>query len=310
VLGVSAIVALVLLLFVAFPAELLNSTLSEQYDRMIEARRARAPQWWTDFRAAVDRVPVLSTVLFVITAAVIFGFIDPRFGFDIVSLRVVLAYAIGLIILALGANYLTAAIAWRAWGLRATIDLRPFGLVLAIVGVAISRALEFLPGIMIGVFAGLVLLGTNSGTSRLRVTIVRAMVVWGVAVAAWIGYSVVAEPLVGTSFAGNLTVEVLVALTTEGLTALLVGMLPFSFLEGSVVFAASKRSWLVLYFSIVLTWVVVVLPLNFVELRGPIYQWAIVAVAFALLAVIVSAALAWRARRRARAEERELTPTR
>lgn len=199
VLGVSAVVALVLLLFVAFPAELLNSTLSEQYDRMIEARRARAPQWWTDFRATVDRVPVLSTALFVVVAAVIFGFIDPRFGFDIVSLRVVLACAIGLIILALGANYLTAAIAWRAWGLRATIDLRPFGLVLAIVGVAISRALEFLPGIMIGVFAGLVLLGTNSGTSRLRVTIVRAMVVWGVAVASWIGYSVVAEPLVGTS---------------------------------------------------------------------------------------------------------------
>jgi hypothetical protein len=296
VVGVAAVVALVLLLFVAFPAELLNATIAEQYDRAAENRGRRTPGWWTAFRAGIDRLPVVSGTILILIAAVIFGFVDPRFGFDIVSLRVVLACAIATFILVLLASLIAGGISRRAWDITPSIELRPLGLVLAVVGVVASRLLDFLPGIMIGMLAGLVLLGSAPATARLRVTIVRAMVIWGIAVAAWFGYSLFVGGLAGSSFAGNLVIETLVAVTTEGLTALLVGMLPLRFLEGSIVFRASKRSWAVLYFTIALTWVVVVLPMNFVALRGPIWQWAIVAVAFALLAVGVSVGLAVRAR--------------
>ena len=304
VLGVSAVIALVLLLFVTFPAELLNATISEQLGHA-DSRRDRTPGWWTAFQAGIDRVPVVSGTILVLIAAVIFGFIDPRFGFDIVSLRVVLACAIALFVMVLVTNLVAGGIARRKWDLVPRIELRPLGLILAVLGVLTSRLLDFVPGIMIGMLAGLVLLGSSSATSRLRATIVRAMVIWAFAVVAWLTYSVVVGGLAGTSFGGNLFVETLVAATTEGLTALLVGMLPLRFLEGSTVFRASKRSWAVLYFSIALTWVVVVLPMNFVALRGPILQWAIVAIAFALLAVGVSVAFAIRARRK-QAAEREI----
>ena len=116
---------------------------------------------------------------------------------------------------------------------------------------------------------------------------VKTGVVWGLAVLAWLGYSLLVGPLAGTSFAGNLTVESMVAITTEGLTALLIGLLPFKFLEGSAIWDHSKPLWIATWLGAAASWVLIVLPQNYGEIQGSIWVWGAVVAGFAVVALAI-----------------------
>ncbi|MEN9620675.1 MAG: hypothetical protein RL499_868, partial [Actinomycetota bacterium] len=76
--------ALAILLLVAFPAELLNSTVASNTRRIgrwyaaIDAGVTRATEWF----AAVTRTRALAAAVLVVLTSLIFGFIDPNYGFD------------------------------------------------------------------------------------------------------------------------------------------------------------------------------------------------------------------------------------
>ncbi len=93
--------------------------------------------------------------------------------------------------------------------------------------------------------------------------------------------------LAGTSFAGNLTIETMVAITAEGLTALLIGLLPFKFLEGSAIWAHNKILRAAVWLGAAASWVLIVLPQNFGEIQGSIWVWGAVVAGFAVVALVV-----------------------
>ena len=97
-------------------------------------------------KALLSSTPIAGGLIITALAAITFGFADPAFGFDLTSLRVVLACAIGLFFIGFIANLVTGRIVGRRWKLDTVMELKPFGLLLAIIGVVLSRLLEFTPG--------------------------------------------------------------------------------------------------------------------------------------------------------------------
>ncbi|MFL0713238.1 MAG: hypothetical protein ACJLS2_12080 [Microcella pacifica] len=109
--------ALAILLLVAFPTELLNSTLSANTRRFGRGFAAfeRGVDRVTDWFAAVTRTRAAAAAVLIVVTSVIFGFMDPSFGFDAVSLRLTLALAIGLFLVTYISSWISGAIIWRAW---------------------------------------------------------------------------------------------------------------------------------------------------------------------------------------------------
>jgi hypothetical protein len=79
----------------------------------------------------------------------------------------------------------------------------------------------------------------------------------------------------------------MVAITTEGLTALLIGLLPFKFLEGSAIWAHNKLLWGAVWLGAAASWVLIVLPQNYGEIQGSIWVWGAIVAGFAVVALTV-----------------------
>jgi hypothetical protein len=289
---VSAIeIGLVLLLLAVLPAHLLNATIAEQSERF-ERRfgKARAPGWLSRMSAWFRSAPVVGGILVTVATGILFGFADPKFGWTLASLRLVLAAGIALFLVGYVANALTGLVARVQWNIVAAVSTRPYGLVLTIVGVLISRLLHFSPGFLIGLILGLTIQGKSAAGFAWRTVILRTSIVLIMAIAAWIGYSTLtlggAEGE-GKSFGTALLVETLVAITTEGVVALLVELLPLRFLEGERVYAHSRVLWGVFYFLTLVVFVLAVVPWegNWDALHGSLWIWIVVLAAFAAICV-------------------------
>ncbi len=290
VLGAGGL-ALALLLLVAFPTELLNSTLSSNSQRLgrgfaaVEGAIARATAWFI----AVTRTPALAAAVVVLITSVIFGFVDPDFGFDLASLRLVLSLGIALFLVSYVTSWISGAIIKRAWGVESSIQLQPAALIFAVGGVALARVLDFSPGFLVGLVIGLEIATRTKEPYRSRATVVQLGVLAGVAVVAWIAYSIAtgmmpAEP----NFGQALTVDTLSATVVEGLTAAAVAILPLGFLEGRELFKHSKRLWLAVFLGLALLFSLLVLPLA-TNASGPSdwLVWGLVLIGFAAVTLIV-----------------------
>ncbi|MCA1943081.1 MAG: hypothetical protein LDL15_05690 [Yonghaparkia sp.] len=255
--------ALALLLLVAFPAELLNSTLSSNTGRLgrwfvaIERRAERATEWFT----RVSRTRALAAAVLVGLTSLIFGFVDPEYGFDPVSVRMTVSLAIGLFLITYVSAWISGAIARRAWGLETQVTLQPVALLFAVVGVVVARILEFSPGFLIGLVIGLDLLSRVDAAVRARVVVLSTSVTVGIAVAAWFGFSALTALSSGTpGWVELLISDALVATTAEGLTAAMASLLPLGFLAGHEVFRHSKPLWAGTFIVVATLFALIVLP--------------------------------------------------
>jgi hypothetical protein len=283
-------IGLVLLLLAAFPAHLLESTIAEQSERF-ERRfknRPKQPAWITRMIAWFRRAPVAGGILVTAATAIIFGFADPTFGFTLASLRLLLAAAIALFLVGYVANALTGFIARVAWKVEAEIHTRPWGLILTVVGVILSRLLHFAPGFLIGLILGLAIEGRSAAGYAWRLVVTRASIVIVMAILAWTGYSLLTlNGTEGGTFGSMLLVETLVAITTEGIVALLVELLPLRFLEGERIYAKSRILWGVFYVLTILVFVIAIVPWegNWSALGSSLWIWIGVLVLFALICI-------------------------
>jgi hypothetical protein len=168
------------------------------------------------------------------------------------------------------------------------VSTRPYGLILTIVGVLVSRFLHFSPGFLIGLILGLTIQGKSAAGFAWRTIVLRSSIVLVMAIAAWIGYSTLTlGGNEGGTFWSELLVETLVAVTTEGIVALLVELLPLRFLEGERVYEHSRVLWGVFYVLTLIVFVLAVVPWegNWDALHGTLLVWIIVLAAFALVCV-------------------------
>ncbi len=289
-------IALAILLLVAFPAELLNSTLASNTRRLgrwyaaIEGGVERATEWF----AAVTRTRALAAAILVVLTALIFGFVDPDFGFDPVSLRMTVSLAIGLFIVTYGASWISGAIIERVWDIPTRVGLQPAALVFAVLGVIVARLLEFSPGFLIGLVIGLDLLTRVGAPHRVRATLTNIGVMVGLSLLAWAGFSIATALASGEPTAlGLLVSDALVATTAEGLTAALAALMPLGFLQGHEIFRRSKLLWAVVFAAVAVLFSLIVLPTASGE-EGEVADvgfWMLIMVIFAAVTLTLWAVL-------------------
>jgi hypothetical protein len=280
-------IGLVLLVFAILPGHLLNATLAEQYERL-SARRPRraAPAWWTRLLALLHRAPVLGGLALTTITALLFGFADPRFGLTLVSLRLFLGLAIALAVVTYLTNVTVGRIMRARWNVEIVVSLRPLGLILTLVGVVVSRALDFSPGFLVGLVLGLVISEKSLSKHAWRAVLLRTSILLGLALLAWLGFSLFDSSNEGGTFASELAVETLVAITTEAVVGLMVELLPLKLLEGEKLFEKSKVVWGALYLLAVFIFVVAVVPWegNWATLGSSLWAWIGIVVGFGVVA--------------------------
>jgi hypothetical protein len=295
--------ALALLILVALPTELLNSSLSSNTSRLgrvygtVDRALTRAQDWLIRF----TRSRAVAAGLLVVLVAIIYGFVDPGFGFDIVSLRLVLSLAIAFFMLSFVASWISGLIIRRAWGATGVVAMQPTIILFAVIGVIVARVLDFSPGFLVGVAIGLELIQASKRVTA-RAVFVQLGVVTGLALTAWIAYSLF-EP--GNDFAGLLVEDTMVALTAEGLTGALIAIFPLKFLDGRDLWEVSKRLWVTAFLLVATSFALLVLPTAVEGTEVADYGvWLLVFAVFGVISLTV-----WfifvRADKRAAAADRE-----
>lgn len=257
-LAIAGGLALALLLLVALPTELLNSSLSSNTSRLgraygaIDGALTKAQDWLI----RVTRSRAIPAAVLVVLVAIIYGFVDPGFGLDVVSLRLVLSLAIAFFLLTFVASWVSGLIIRRLWGASGVVALQPSIILFALLGVVVARVLDFTPGFLVGIAIGLELVRASRQVAG-RAVFVQLSVVTGFALAAWVVYSLFTP---GDDFVGMLVDDTLVAVTAEGLTGAVIAIFPLRFLDGRDLWEVSKRLWVVAFLLVGTAFALLVLP--------------------------------------------------
>lgn len=259
-LGASMVGAIVLILLVAVPGGLLDTTLEEHY---VEIRG------WFGLhpkpRAAHTTPPaalrLLGLVGFLIAGGVAGALLDPSFGLN----RSTLALALGLC-LSLGLVFLgfeLPSVAYmrrhhREWG---SIVLRPGALALTAILVGTSRLLHLQPGFLFGVIGGLAFSGQLREKAEGRLAVATSVFILVVAFAMWFLWVPVSRAATnpGADFWLIVAEVALGGTFAAGLQSLVVGLLPLREMDGSTVKSWSMAGWAVVYLVGVLAYVEIIL---------------------------------------------------
>jgi magnesium-transporting ATPase (P-type) len=155
--------------------------------------------------------------------------------------------------------------------------------------VLLSRLMGFSPGFLIGLILGISLTSAASAAQRSRMVMLHTGIILTLGITSWVGYSVLIAGTDGQpdSFLRALAIDTLAAVTAEGVTALLVGLLPFRFLEGEELFATSKPRWAATYLVVLVVFCLIVLPdaANWEELGTSLWTWLAVLVGFTVVSL-------------------------
>ncbi|MEP6479617.1 MAG: FGLLP motif-containing membrane protein, partial [Rhodoglobus sp.] len=305
-LGITGLVASAFLLLVAFPTELLQSTITENYERVfgwlepIKRRFARA-------KAAVARVkinPWLGGTLLVAIAAVILGFSDPGFGFNGASVRLWVALMISLVVMNVAVSAIVMAVSKRRFSIAGALEPLPAALILVAVSVLVSRLLDIQPGFLFAAVLGVAFAGELRKKADGQLALLGVGLTLVIGLAAWALYSALEGDGTGSGFWYLLGQESLAAITVEALATMCISLLPLEFLDGRPIFAWSKVAWALTYIVALVVFVVVVLPLagNWGEASAPLLGWGAFFLAFAILAVVAWAVLRFRKPKDAKSE--------
>jgi hypothetical protein len=245
-LATSAVAALLILLLFAFPYELFNSTVEENYDEIRGWFRLPA-------RAAASARTKSRTIGFFVlnlAAAVVYGFLSPDFGLNLHSLVVLVGMFVALVVMS-AAFSLPAEVSihrrYREWGV---LNFLPGSLGISVLMVIMSRTLEFRPGYVYGAMAGLAFQSALTKSAQGGLTAANWVFSLAIALGAWFARSPVAEaaaqPDASVWWIG---VEVFLALIfLWGIESLAVAMLPMRFLDGRKVIECNRPVWAVLMF--------------------------------------------------------------
>ena len=328
--GLTIIIALVLAILIALPTELVESTISQNHSRLAAftrklypvrgqgSRRSAAAQggglpsdtaglqaprgfglfggvsrWWS--------VPVL------IAGAVIAGFAEPDFGINWMSLRLVLTIFVAFLIVNLGGTFLTWLMTRKHTGSeKPRLRARPSYLLLILLTVLFARTVTIEPAL---VFGTLLAIDYGFRLSRIRsawATIVGAAYATILGLAAWVGYTAVAQfkladvgnlteidnqytfqVYTAISFAQTGLGELASVICVQALSTVPIALLPLAFLSGSTLWQWKRWVWVATYAVglAAYSFVLVPLPMSWKEVSQPLALWIGVFLTYAILAV-------------------------
>ena len=295
--------AIVLTLVLGWPSALLNSVVGARYQRLVHflttRRRRRAP--WQEAAAAPATEPAPPRTIrrsglpgwliwpgFAL-AAIIGALVDPDFGWNAMSLRVVITLFCSFLVFTL----VTWAIV-RAVARRLQPDSAPYlrfrwgSLVIVALAVLVARLLELEPGVIFGLVAGIAYAATLTAARSAVVTLVGSAISVAFGAIGWIGYSLLA-PVETDQFAIVFLVEFLAGMTIKGVSSLPLALLPIAGLDGGRIFGWRRLVWGAAYAVGLAAFMLVLLtiPKSWGEIPGDFLRWLLLFGAYALLAIVV-----------------------
>lgn len=227
--------------------------------------------------------PIVGLTLVNVT---LLAFVDPDFGFTATSARLLLSLAAAGVVAVVVPYWVTAWLASRFYGVPATVRGAPWGLVIGAVGVLVSRAIGFLPGLLTG---SVVRLGQTSESAEDSVRVGRTRVVLTLAPAPlfwWAANAIDGSAGWWHAFAH----EAAVAATVVSLTSMLIELLPLaSSFIGGVLFQHARTSWAILMAITAAAFALVVVPQPEYWLYvGDRVSWWITVAAIAMLSIVAT----------------------
>jgi hypothetical protein len=286
VIGVSSVL---LMLLVGFPGFLLSRVIAARYDQLFA---------WTRRFKTPENQPTWALWLGIAASAIVASFIDPRFGLNPMSVRILLTvFGAFVVYNLLGWMLVKVAVRRIEPTANPRVQFRWGSILVLVVAVLVSRLLDFSPGIVFGVVAGLTFAVALAASKRAVVVLIGSGFALGAGLVAWVLYSLLsAAP---SNFATVTLTELFSAIAIEGIATLPLALLPFTALDGGVLSNWKKWVWAVSYSAgmAVFLLVLVTAPAGFTSIPGDFVRWILIFVAFAL----VSTAIWWldeRARRK------------
>ncbi len=264
---IDAVLVLVLVAFVAFPAQLFNSTyLANQ--SVIDAwwaRRLRALR-----RLAPPRAPAAVQLALVTLAGSVLGaLVDPDTPLSGATVGLGLAILVSIALRGLVAG--TADSRWRRT--TPSVVSVPSGLIVALACLLVSRALTFRPGYLYGVVVG-VGFPREFVDREARSKVVQSVTLLVLSLACWLLWvpvaSAVATP--GSGEPLRLLRDVLAVTVVSGLLGLIFTLLPLRFLQGDVIWRWSRRWWVALYATVAFFFIAVLVRPELAPGRRPMAQ--------------------------------------
>ena len=291
-LATAGSLGLALVLLVLVPAEFFGEALANHYGSFAGffSRRKRLTKFVEDLGTWIEENRFWAGAALIAVTSVVFCFVDPGFGFDLTSLRLLLACAGSILLVNFLSSGITERIAEKAWKVPTRLEVMPWGLAIAVVGVIASRLLDFTPGFLIGSIIGVSVVAEVGRTLEARVIITWCTTVWAIAMASW-----VLAPLVPSlpeqhpaSFLTALLGDTLTATAAGGLTALVVALLPIALFDGGELFRYSKLRWAIAFGVAVASFSIVVLPSasNWLGLGDGLLTWLLLTLGFITLAIV------------------------
>lgn len=223
-----------------------------------------------------------------VLAALISGFVDPRFGFNAMSLRVTLTLLLSFVVFNVGAWAAIAAVIKRAQpDARPSLALHPLALVVLAVAVVLSRILGFNPGVVFGLVAGVAFAITLALSRQALVILVGSAYAVVVAIVAWIAYSALNASGPPDDAALVALSEFFSGVTIQGVSTLPIALIPLANLDGGTLFAWRKWVWACAYAAGLAIFMLVLftLPGGEAVIDGDFTRWIVIFTVFVVIAL-------------------------
>lgn len=286
--GVILLISAALLTFlVGVPGALLTGVLTARWGSWF--RWARRPADALREIAARPQ-PLWLFAVGVVLATLISAFIDPRFGFNLMSVRLYLTLFIAFSVFNVGAWIAIREVVRRnePGAPVPALHLRFGSLGILLVAVVLSRLLSFDPGIVFGLVAGLLFASALIASRRAMVVMVGAGFAAAAGIASWLVYSALVALGAGGPGAFLLGVtEMFGAITILGVATLPIALLPFTTLDGAELWGWRRIAWALCYLgaSLLFLLVMVTVPGGVVPVPDDFLRWFALYALFAALAV-------------------------
>ena len=242
----SAAIAAGAIMLIAFPFELFNSAMEENYDE-IRGWFGLGPRGVPEVRTRSQTLGFLGLTA---VTAVATGFLSPDFGFNRTSVVLFIGICVALLVMAVLFSLPADVGIRRQFGEWGKLNFLPGSLIVTIVMVLACRIFEFQPGFFYGALAGLAFRSALSEDVQGKMTAANWIFSLTISVGAFFlrvpVSAAAAEPGSSIWWIG---VEICLALIfLWGIEGLAVGMLPMRFLDGRKVMRWSKPAWAALFF--------------------------------------------------------------
>jgi hypothetical protein len=235
-----------LVVLVGFPAELFNRTYEENEERIRGglSRMTRKKE-----RETGSVTQPWAVFIFFAVAAAFTTLVDPTFDFGWTGATVFAGFAVAIPLTMAAYAYPAEWYERQASKITGRFRVITLALLVAAALTVMSRLVHFVPGYVYGLIAGFAATRKPSKSRDAKSVLAGVACVFGLSVVAWIlwgKYGAVAQGL-HASHAERIIGAVLAQLTVLGITSVVFGLMPFTFMDGYRLRTWNLASWIGVY---------------------------------------------------------------